>query len=100
MNQTIDIIVPTYNRPNNLNKFIDEIQKQSYLNFKVWIIDDIDLPPIKELIPENKKFIYIRQLEKNKGPAYKRNIGILSGKGEILISMDDDAWFDDDNLAL
>lgn len=99
MNTAIDIIVPTYNRPDDLKKYIDEIDKQVFENVTIWIIDDHGQCDIKRLIPEHKKYSYIR-LPENKGQAYARNIPLASGKGDIVISMDDDAWFDDDNQAL
>jgi len=88
----IDIIVPTYNRPDDVTKFIDEIQKQDYPNFKVFFIDDCGDVKIEQLIPKTKMFEYVR-LPENKGQAYARNIGIEKGVGELLIFMDDDAWF-------
>lgn len=99
MNQNIDIIVPTFNRPLDLKKFIVEIQKQTYPNFKVWIIDDHGEIKIKQLIPQNDQFVFIRQPE-NKGQTYARNIAIESSSGDIVISMDDDAWFENDINAL
>jgi len=99
MNPLIDIIVPTYNRPQDLKNFICEIQKQTYPNLNIWIIDDHGHDSIKELIPEDKKYIYVR-LPENKGQAYARNIPLASSRSEIIISMDDDAWFENDNDAL
>jgi glycosyltransferase involved in cell wall biosynthesis len=99
MQPKIDIIVPTYNRPQDIKKYIAEIQEQVYTNFTVWIIDDHGNVPIKSLVPEKKEFKYVR-LPENKGQAYARNIPIGSGNGEIIISMDDDAWFDNDKHAL
>lgn len=95
----IDIIVPTYNRKNDLQRFISEINKQTYQNFYVYIIDDCSVEPLYDIIPEDKKFNYIR-LNENKGQAEARNIGISAGKGQIVISMDDDAWFYNDTQAL
>jgi len=90
--KSIDIIVPTYNRPQDVKTFVEEIQKQEYPNYKVFFIDDCSDEKIEHLIPKSNKFEYIR-LNKNKGQAYARNIGIKEGTGEILIFMDDDAWF-------
>ncbi|MDI3521539.1 MAG: hypothetical protein PWR04_1527 [Anaerophaga sp.] len=94
MNDTpaIDIIVPTYNRPNDLKKFIDEIQKQDYQNYKVIIVDDNSKLPIDHLIPQNDHFLY-EKLNKNSGQAYVRNYAVKKGKGSIIVFMDDDAWF-------
>lgn len=48
----IDIIVPTYNRPNEIKKFVKEISKQNLLNFKVYIIDDYGEEDVEVSIPK------------------------------------------------
>lgn len=88
----IDIIVPTYNRPQDIKRFIEEIEKQTYKNFKVYIIDDAGSIPIDQLIPRTKQFIF-EKLKTNRGQAFARNYAASKGKGEIIIFMDDDAWF-------
>lgn len=95
----IDIIVPTYNRAEEIKKFMAEIQKQTYPHFKVYIVDDCSTETIAHLIPQDDRFNYIR-LDKNEGQASARNYGIEAGKGELIISMDDDAWFYNDTEAL
>ena len=93
---SIDIIVPTYNRPNDIKKFISEITKQTYSDYKVYIIDDCSDKDISHLIPDNKHFYYER-LSKNIGQTGARNIAIKKGNGDIIISLDDDAWFLDNS---
>jgi glycosyltransferase involved in cell wall biosynthesis len=97
----IDIIVPTYNRPEDIKKFVIEIQKQTYKNYHVIIIDDCSKEEIEHLIPKNNPcFTYIK-LPKNKGQAFARNVGIEKGNGDIIVSLDDDAWFEnEDGLGL
>ncbi|MCC6447741.1 MAG: glycosyltransferase family 2 protein [Chitinophagaceae bacterium] len=90
----IDIIVPTYNRPNDIEKFVSEIQKQNYIDYHVYIIDDCGKEPIENLIPKNSFFTYCR-LNENKGQAFARNVAIGMGHGDIIVSLDDDAWFED-----
>ncbi len=92
----IDIIVPTYNRPKDIEKFVTEIQKQTYLDYHVYIIDDCGEHPIEHLIPLNGRFTYIK-LPANKGQAYARNVGIEQGNGDIIVSLDDDAWFENED---
>ena len=89
----IDIIVPTYNRYNDLKKFISEIKKQTFKEFNVIIIDDYGEDKIVDLIPDNDiRFKYYR-LEKNYGQAYARNYGVDKSLSKYLIFLDDDAWF-------
>ena len=96
---SIDIIVPTYNRLDNIRKFIDEILKQTYLAFTVYIVDDCGECDLSWLIDYNIKIHYTR-LERNQGQANARNVAIRKGKGDIVVSLDDDAWFFEDNEAL
>lgn len=93
----IDIIVPTYNRPSDIKKYIEEIEKQTYSNFKVFIIDDCSNENISHLVPENTRQYKYEKLEKNSGQAFARNFGVSLTKGDILIFMDDDAWFLNEN---
>lgn len=97
----VEIIVPTYNRPNDIERFVEEIQKQTYPNFKVIIVDDCSENSVKNLIPADEKFVFI-QLEQNEGQASARNHALRICKGEIVVSMDDDAWFmsGEDSLAV
>lgn len=89
----IDIIVPTYNRPEDIERFVEEIQKQEYTSFKVFVIDDHGSEKIEHLIPtKNPAFIFER-LEQNKGQAFARNHALAKGLGDIIVFMDDDAWF-------
>lgn len=92
----IDIIVPTYNRAEDIKKFVSEIEKQTYPHFKVYIIDDCSPEPIAHLIPQEDKFEYIR-LDKNGGQTVARNYALSISKAEIVVFMDDDAWFEDEN---
>lgn len=93
----IDIIVPTYNRPDDIKKFVEEISKQSLRDFHVIIVDDCSTEIIKHLIPNNdSRYSYIR-LKENRGQAFARNVAIEAGTGDIIVSLDDDAWFENAN---
>jgi glycosyltransferase involved in cell wall biosynthesis len=89
----IDIIVPTYNRPKDIEKFVSEIKKQTFSDYRVLIIDDNGNVDIESLLPKNDyRFLYYR-LPENKGQAYARNFAIQLSTAEVIIFLDDDAWF-------
>lgn len=93
----IDIIVPTYNRPDDIKKFVFEIQKQTYKNFNIFIIDDNSTDNIQELIPvEDLRFKYYK-LDKNQGQAFARNFAVNKSTSRYLFFLDDDAYFLDEN---
>lgn len=89
----IDIIVPTFNRSTDIAKFIKEIQKQTYPNLKVFIIDDHGEKSVEHLISKEDDHFYFERLDQNKGQAYVRNYALKKGNAPIVIFMDDDAWF-------
>ena len=96
---SIDIIVPTYNRLADIHKFVDEILAQTYPAFTVYIVDDCGDCDLNWLVHYDVKIHYIR-LQKNQGQSSARNVAIKMGKGDIVVSLDDDAWFLDDKEAL
>lgn len=95
----IDIIVPTYNRPEHLKKLVKEISKQSYPSYQVYIVDDNSACDNKSVIPKDNKYKYFR-LQKNLGQTFARNFALGQSKGEIVIFLDDDAWFMDDDALV
>lgn len=94
-----DIIVPTYNRQKELDRFFNENASLEHLPVHIWIIDDCSSPPVKEHLPSWKNLTLIR-LEENQGQAAARNAAIIRGIAPMVISLDDDAWFEDAGSAL
>src|SRR5690606_14447250 len=95
-----DIIVPTFNRDTEIRKFVEEIRKQKNGQYEVIILDDHgDISPERHVPKDDSRFKFIR-LTKNVGQSKARNIGIKEGLSDIVVSLDDDAWFiDDDALS-
>lgn len=96
---SIDIIVPTYNRLDDIRVFVEEILKQTHPNFNVYIVDDFGACDLSWLKGYNEKIHYTR-LSENQGQASARNVAIKKGKGDVIVSLDDDAWFYEDKDAL
>ena len=102
MNQSklFDVIVPTFRRYDLLPKFFGENAfLSSNAKATLWIVDDCSPTYDKSVIPNwpNLEFI---QLPVNRGQAYARNIAIEKGKAPFIISLDDDAWFENGDQAL
>ena len=92
----IDIIVPTYDRYDDVVKFIEEINKQTYQHFQVVFIDDNGSVDIETIISkEGHRFKYIK-LDENRGQAYARNHAAKQSTADFLFFLDDDAWFMND----
>lgn len=84
------IIVPVYNVEKYIKKCIDNIERQTFTDYEVIVVNDGTKDNSIELIKDrNVKIIN----QKNKGLSAARNIGVKHAKGEYLIFLDsDDYW--------
>jgi len=84
----ISIIVPVYNRLEEILRCLASIQAQSYYNYEIILLDDNSSEAIDSL--KDKVTLYKRN-ERNYGPAYSRNLGVLYSKGDVLLFLDSDS---------
>lgn len=93
---TISLIIPTYNRPDDLEKCLQSVRKQTFKKYEVIVVDDASTKNIKAIANKNK-VKYIRH-SKRMGQSIGKNDGAKIAKGEILVFVDDDCvadvnWF-------
>ena len=94
----VDIIIPNFNKGNFLDECINSVLKQSYENWKLYIVDDCSSDNSAEILNKyaDKNKINIDILKKNKGPSFCRNLGIRISKAEYIAFLDsDDYWLKD-----
>lgn len=85
------IIVPVYNRPQEVKELLDSLIDQSYRNFEVIVIEDGSEQDSAHLMNDYSahfKLRYFRQLNQGPGPA--RNFGFSQATGDFLIFFDSD----------
>ncbi len=90
------IILPTYNDLENLKKSIRSIDRQTYKNFELIIVNDGSNDDTKLYLSKlNIPYLKVVNLEKNSGgPATGRNKAIENSSGMWLCFIDsDDFWF-------
>ncbi len=96
------IIVPCYNSFNKMENCLKMLERQTYKDFEVIIVDDCSKDNSYELLNEyknnSKMNIKLYKNEKNSGAGYTRNIGIKKSKGEFLLFIDSDDYVSDDIL--
>lgn len=97
-NIKISIIIPTFNRSLLLEKLLKNIEKQTYRDFEVIVVNDgssnlKSYSDVEKIFKKRfKNFKYISN-KSNKGAAYSRNQGILSAKFPLIaFADDDDEW--------
>lgn len=92
-NNTVSIIVPTYNRPNLLIRTLQSIASQSYKDYEIVVVNDggTDVKPIVDKWEKDmgKKPIYV-VLDENTGVSNARNVGLEHSTGNYLMFLDDD----------
>jgi len=95
----ISVIIPTYNRPNELKRCLESIIKQTIFPEEIIIIDDGNLPEIpykNELQTKGICCVYHKKAQK--GLTKSRNLGIQLSSGDIILFFDDDVILEPDYI--
>ncbi|WP_293891757.1 glycosyltransferase family 2 protein [Flavobacterium sp.] len=96
MDSLVSIITPTYNSEKFISATIQSVQKQTYSNWELIIIDDFSTDKTVEIINNEIKSdarIKLYSLTKNEGTGVARNHGVDKSKGSYISFLDsDDLW--------
>ena len=79
----VDVIMPNYNKGEFLEESINSVINQKYKNWNLFVIDNFSEDNSRKVLNnfKNKKAnINIIYLQKNKGVAFSRNLGIRLAK--------------------
>ena len=99
-NNFVDIILPNFNKATYLKEAVDSIFKQTYENWKLYIIDDCSTDKSKIILEKfkNSEKVKIIYLNKNMGPSFCRNYGIRISSSKYISFMDSDDYWTKDKL--
>ena len=96
----ISVIVPVYNVEEYLEECLESIQKQTYSNIEVILVNDGSTDRSKEICEQycekDSRFKLVNQ--ENKGLSGARNRGMLESKGEFISFVDSDDVLKEDML--
>ena len=88
----ISVVVPAYNAAGVIERCIDSVLRQTYLDFELLIIDDGSTDETAETVAakaaQDARIHLIRQ--ENAGVSSARNTGIAAASGELLCFIDSD----------
>lgn len=97
----VTIIIPTFNRANDLHRCLTSVKKQTYTDYEVIVCDDGSTDNTLEIVEKFKEILNLKYywFENFGGPARGRNLGIQKSKGEYIAFLDSDDWWTPDKLA-
>lgn len=94
MRPILSIIIPTYNSKSYIGNILDYFERYRDYRFEIVFIDDCSSDGTYEYLLEKKHSfsfdLVIKKNEKNYGPGYSRNKGIIEASGEYITFMDSD----------
>ena len=85
------IIVPVYNRPDEVDELRQSLCMQTVKDFEVLIVEDGSIKTCKDVCDKYADILVLHYYAKeNSGPGQSRNYGAERAKGEYLLILDSD----------
>lgn len=89
----ISVVIPTYNRKEQLLTALQALESQSILpgEFEVVVVDDGSTDGTKEAVQGRRYPFAVRYVhQRNQGPGTARNVGLREAVGELVLFIGDD----------
>jgi glycosyltransferase involved in cell wall biosynthesis len=85
------VIVPVYNRPEEVNELLASLAQQTCKDFEVLIIEDGSTQTSESIVMQWKQAFPIQYIVKqNSGPGPSRNVGFANMRGQYAVVFDSD----------
>ncbi|MCW9708405.1 glycosyltransferase [Fodinibius salsisoli] len=85
------VIIPVYNRPQEVDELLESLNRQSYKNFETLIIEDGSEKRCKNIVEKYTDQLDIQYYYKeNSGQGFSRNYGFTRAGGDYFIVFDSD----------
>jgi glycosyltransferase involved in cell wall biosynthesis len=86
------IIVPVFNRPDEVDELLESLCSQTYKDFEVVIVEDGSKITCKDVCDKYAGILDLHYYYKeNSGPGQSRNYGVERARGEYVVIVDSDA---------
>ncbi len=100
MNNLISVVIPTYNRADDLLNAIESVLNQTYECWELLIIDNYSTDNTREnILNMNDARIIFLEIQNQGVIAASRNLGIKHSKGKYVAFLDSDDTWENDKLA-
>ena len=85
------IVVPVFNRPDEVDELLESLCSQTVKDFEVVIVEDGSKIPCKDVCDKYASILDLHYYNKeNSGPGQSRNYGVERAQGEYVIILDSD----------
>lgn len=96
----LSVILPCYNVAQYIERAMEGLLNQSYLDYEIIIVDDGSTDNLLEVCRKWEEFENVRIVHiENRGVSEARNQGLRLSKGEFVYFMDPDDWIENDVLG-
>ena len=102
INLSISIIIPVYNRPQEIDELLESLTKQTFIeDFEVIVVEDGSKNTSKEVVEKYQSQLNIHYFFKeNSGAGASRNFGMQKASGNYFIILDSDVIVPKDYLEI
>ncbi|MGR6918150.1 glycosyltransferase family 2 protein [[Actinomadura] parvosata] len=94
MNPLVSVIVPNYNYARTLGLCLEALERQTYRNIEVIVVDDRSTDDSVEIARRHGARVVVT--DTNIGAPAARNVGVEHARGEVLFFLDSDLALADD----
>lgn len=86
------IIIPIYNRPDELDELLESLMLQTFKNFEIIVIEDGSKKKCDKVVEKYDNHLDIKYFYKeNAGQGFARNYGFERASGDYFVQFDSDA---------
>jgi glycosyltransferase involved in cell wall biosynthesis len=102
MPPTVSVVMPVYQSSRFIGQAIESVQRQSWLDWELVIVDDgstDDSARVAELLSKTDQRIRVFRLALNRGVAQARNEALKEARGRYIAFLDSDDLWDEHKLT-
>ena len=99
----VSVIIPAFNAKRTIKKALNSVLRQTYPNTEIIIVNDCSTDNTSEICQKiseqyKTKDIRIINKEKNEGVDFARHTGIANAKGDYILFLDADDWYEKNSI--